>query len=228
MPNTNPKNTDHTFFLHHLIICRNGDTPMKWKMSERSLFAILLRSPWWVSFLLVAVISTVAFALLPNDFKFVGVLSSFPFAVVGTIAAWRQRSQLSSVEAQALQNAMASMNWREFSELLTKAYVQEGYTVTAVPPSDGLGDFLLTRQGQTTLVCAKRWKAAAWGIDNMQTLLSEKEAHGASHLMCVSLLVTPNSLKKFVNQNQVTWLAGQTLWALVASIYPNTSRPKNN
>ena len=199
---------------------------MKWKMSERSLFAILLRSPWWVSFLLVAVISTVAFALLPNDFKFVGVLSSFPFAVVGTIAAWRQRSQLSSVEAEALQSAMAGMNWREFSTLLKQAFVKEGYTVTAVPPSDGLGDFLLTRQGQTTLVCAKRWKAAAWGIDNMQTLLSEKEAHGASHLMCVSLLATPNTLKKFATQQPVTWLSGQALWALVASIYPNTARPQ--
>jgi restriction system protein len=179
-----------------------------------------------VSFLLVAVISTVAFALLPNDFKFVGVLSSFPFAVVGTIAAWRQRSQLSSVEAETLQNAMAGMNWREFSTLLKQAFVKEGYTVTAVPPSDGLGDFLLTRQGQTTLVCAKRWKAAAWGIDNMQTLLSEKETHGASHLMCVSLLATPNTLKKFVTQQPVTWLSGQALWALVASIYPNTARPQ--
>jgi hypothetical protein len=85
---------------------------------------------------------------------------------------------------------------------------------------------LLTRQGQTTLVCAKRWKAAAWGIDNMQTLLSEKETHGASHLMCVSLLATPNTLKKFVTQQQLTWLSGQALWALVASIYPNTARPQ--
>jgi hypothetical protein len=33
-------------------------------------------------------------------------------------------------------------------------------------------------------------------------------------------------LKKFVMQQQVTWLSGQTLWALVASIYPNTARPQ--
>ena len=27
---------------------------MKWQMAENSLFAVLLRSPWWVSFLVAA------------------------------------------------------------------------------------------------------------------------------------------------------------------------------
>ena len=190
---------------------------MKWKMSDRSMFAVLLRSPWWVSFVVVAAISLASYALLPNEYKLMGALCSFPFAVIGVMAAWRQRSHLSAAQADTLQSALANMNWREFSPLLSQAFVRQGYTVTAL--TNGTGDFILSRQGQTTLVCAKRWKAAAWGIDNLQTLLSESESHSASQMICVSLQAIPNTLKSFATQHRVTWLAGQSLWSLIAPEY---------
>lgn len=190
---------------------------MKWKISDRSMFAVLLRSPWWVSFVVVAAISLASSALLPIEYKLMGALCSFPFAVIGVMAAWRQRSHLSAAQADTLQSALANMNWREFSPLLSQAYVRQGFTVTAL--TNGAGDFILTREGQTTLVCAKRWKAAAWGIDNLQTLLNESEFHSASQLMCVSLQAMPNTLKSFATQHRVTWLAGQSLWALIAPEY---------
>jgi restriction system protein len=201
-----------------------GADTMKWKMSDRSLFAILLRSPWWMSFLLVAAISLASSALLPTEYKVVGALCSLPFAVIGAMAAWRQRNLLSPAQADALQSAMAAMHWREFSPLLSQAFVHQGYTVTAL--SQGLADFKLTRQGQTTLVCAKRWKAAAWGMDNLQALLSERDARDATHLMCVSLQAMPQALKSFAAQNRVTWLTEQSLWSSVAPVYPsNSSKP---
>ena len=190
---------------------------MKWKMSDRSMFAVLLRSPWWVSFVVVAAISLASSALLPNEYKLMGALCSFPFAVIGVMAAWRQRSHLSAAQADALQSALANMNWREFSPLLSQAFVRQGFTVTAL--TNGAGDFILTREGQTTLVCAKRWKAAAWGIDNLQTLLSESESHSASQMICVSLQAMPNTLKSFATQHRVTWLTGQSLWSQIAPEY---------
>ena len=190
---------------------------MKWKMSDQSMFAVLLRSPWWVSFVVVAAISLASSALLPNEYKLMGALCSFPFAVIGVMAAWRQRSHLSAAQADTLQSALANMNWREFSPLLSQAFVRQGFTVTAL--TNGAGDFILTREGQTTLVCAKRWKAAAWGIDNLQTLLSESESHSASQMICVSLQAMPNTLKSFATQHRVTWLAGQSLWSLIAPEY---------
>ena len=41
---------------------------MKFKMSPNSLFAVLLRSPWWVSFALMGLFSLAAVALLPRDY----------------------------------------------------------------------------------------------------------------------------------------------------------------
>ena len=186
---------------------------MKWKMSDRSLFAVLLRSPWWISFALAAALSLVAAALLPEAFKAVGVLSSFPFVVVGVLAAWRQRSNLSPEQAEALQQELAAMNWRTCSELLQSAFAQQGYQVSSL--TKGLADFALVKQGQTTLVCAKRWKAAAWSLDSLQALVAERDGMDASLLMCVSLQDIPPPLKSFAAQNRVTWLSGPSLWSLV-------------
>lgn len=189
---------------------------MKWKMSDRSLFAVLLRSPWWISMVLAAALAMAASALLPEAYKSVGALSCFPFVVVGVIAAWRQRANLSPEQAQALQSELAAMNWRAFSQLLQQAYALQGYEVSAVPNS--VMDLKLTRQGQTTVVCAKRWKAAAWGQESLQTLVDERATLDATHLVCVSLQDIPPGLKKFAQQHGVTWLSGQSLWALVAPL----------
>ena len=189
---------------------------MKWKMSDRSLFAVLLRSPWWISMVLAAALALAASALLPEAYKSVGALSCFPFVVVGVIAAWRQRANLSPEQAQALQSELAAMNWRAFSQLLQQAYALQGYEVSAVPNS--VMDLKLKRQGQTTVVCAKRWKAAAWGQESLHALVDERATLDATHLVCVSLQDIPPGLKKFAQQHGVTWLSGQSLWALVAPL----------
>jgi restriction system protein len=40
---------------------------VKFKMAEKSLFALLLRSPWWISFVVVGLIVLAAGALLPAE-----------------------------------------------------------------------------------------------------------------------------------------------------------------
>ena len=58
-------------------------------MSENSLLAVLLRSPWWISFVVVGLITLAAGALLPKEYFVVGALAGFPAAagaVVGVAA----------------------------------------------------------------------------------------------------------------------------------------------
>ena len=87
---------------------------MKLKMAEKSLFAILLRSPWWMSFCLVAVFALGSKALLPDQYVIYGVLGGFPFVLIGFIAAWQQlRAPSPARVALALEGA-ASMSWRDF------------------------------------------------------------------------------------------------------------------
>ena len=56
---------------------------MKFKMAEKSLFAILLRSPWWISFGIALGFGLAAKALLPAEYVVFGALGGFPFVVVG-------------------------------------------------------------------------------------------------------------------------------------------------
>ena len=59
---------------------------MKWG-SEKSLFAVLLRSPWWVSFLVAGGV----FAAMRTFFEpMFAAAGGLPFFVIGCVAAWKQ------------------------------------------------------------------------------------------------------------------------------------------
>ena len=91
---------------------------MKFKMSEKSLFATLLRAPWWVSFLVMFGVALVAGALLPEAYKIAGMLGAFPFFVIGVIAAWRQRNALSASRIEELLEQARGMGWRRSSRVV--------------------------------------------------------------------------------------------------------------
>ena len=51
---------------------------MKLAMAKKSLFAILLRKPWWISIGIAAGIAVVARALLPEQYAIGGALGGIP------------------------------------------------------------------------------------------------------------------------------------------------------
>ena len=67
---------------------------MQLKMSENSLFAVLLRSPWWISFGLAIAIGAGTYAIFPKDMASLAPFVGLPFIVTGCIAAWRWRLYL--------------------------------------------------------------------------------------------------------------------------------------
>lgn len=158
---------------------------MKLKMAKNSLFAILLRSPWWMSLLIVGVISLLSGALLPAAYVPFGVMGAFPFLVIGIMAAWRQmRAPDPERVAEALALA-GTLSWRNFSALLEQAYVRQGYTVTRL--NGTAADFSLSKDGQIELVSAKRWKAAVHGLDSLSELVALRETRGAHKCTYISL-----------------------------------------
>ena len=99
---------------------------MKFRMAKNSLFAILLRSPWWASAGLAAAIGLVAFALLPANVRAAGALAGFPFIVIAAMAAWRQRQLPSAARVEQTRQAVAAMAWPAFGTLLEQAFVRDG------------------------------------------------------------------------------------------------------
>ena len=187
---------------------------MKLKMSPNSLFSILLRSPWWISFCVVAVIALASRALLPDGYVAFGVMGSFPFVVIGIMAAWRQSRAPSPVQqANTLQKAGA-MSWRDFSSAVEQGFSRQAYTVTRL--SSPAADFKLEKNGQTTLVSCKRWKAANQGVEALRELVALQKAQGADRSIFISLGQVTDTAQKFAKVQCIVLMSDTALAQLLA------------
>ncbi|WP_353246188.1 restriction endonuclease [Limnohabitans sp.] len=186
---------------------------MKFKMSEKSLFAVLLRSPWWISFVLVAVIALAAGALLPKEYAGVGMLGGFPFFVIGCMAMWRQRNLPSAAELEKGLSMLSSMGWRDFSALLETAFTRQGYTVKHL---NGAADMQLEKKGVLTVVSAKRWKAAALGVESLRELVAARDALEARNCVCITLGQVSAKANEYAEQNRITLISDADLVVLTA------------
>lgn len=139
-------------------------------MSENSLFAVLLRSPWWISFLVAGAISLAVAALAPDRFKLLGALGALPLYGVGCVAAWRQWRAPSPAAVEAQSAALRAMAWRDFSALLQQTWKAQGANVQLVTGLEA--DFCVQQGARTTLVSARRWKAASHGADAIGHLVA--------------------------------------------------------
>ena len=185
---------------------------MKFKMAENSLFAILLRSRWWVSFLVGAAWALLAAALVPQPYKIVAILGSLPFWALGFVAFVRQYDQPTPAQQQALLEDAASKNWNEFAQHLEQAWHVEGYTVQR---TQGAADFVLQREGKTTLVAAKRWKANTHGIEPLRALHTAMQNHPADVCAYVCIAPLQDTAQRFADAHQIAVLSGLTLASLL-------------
>ena len=158
---------------------------MKLKMAPNSVFAILLRSPWWVSIAIAVVIGLMAAALLPERFRLIGALSGLPFVVIGAIAARRQWKLPNAAQVAETRQAVAAMPWPAFAALLEQAFRRDGYTVER--GQTAAYDFELSRQGRRTLVSARRWKSARTGQEALRALQTARDAAEAPDALYIGL-----------------------------------------
>ena len=183
-------------------------------MAEKSLFAVLLRSPWWISFVVVGLITLASGVLLPKEYFVVGALSGFPIFVVGCIAAWKQlRAPSPTRVAQTLQ-AVQTMPWRGFADTLAAAWRQGGFEVQ--PLNSGAADFCLTKGGSTTLVSARRWKAATHGVEPLRELRAAMEQRGATAgLYVLAQGSLSDNARLYARDNGITIVQDNALAALL-------------
>jgi restriction system protein len=174
---------------------------MKFKMSEKSLFAILLRSPWWYSFLIASILMLLARVFLPEGYRAVGMLSAFPFAIIGMMAAWRQRDKPSPERILQALSSLEKMSWKEFLPLMEQAFAQQGFIVTRL--NSNSADLQLDKLGKTTLVSCKRWKAATLGVDVLRDLKALQVSQDATYAACISLSLPTGVALKFAKDNAV-------------------------
>ena len=174
---------------------------MKFKMPPNSIFAVLLRSPWWISLGIVLLIALLATALLPKDAVLYGVFAGFPIFVIGLMAAWRQLRAPSPARVDATLTRASSMTWRDFSNAVEQGYAAHGNTVTRLNTAGA--DFSVVLAGRTTLVSCKRWKAANQGVEALRELVAAQHAAGAQQATYISLYALSDPARRYAGEQGI-------------------------
>jgi len=181
---------------------------MKWKMAENSLFAILLRAPWYVSVLVSLGVFGLVRMFLHWSYALFGTL---PFIVIAAIAIWRQLRRPSATKVAAGLEALRALGWEEFARLLEEGFRREGYLVKRV---SGPADFELEKAGRVSLVSAKRWKAAVTGVEPLKELVAAREKREAGECVYVVAGELSANARGFATDKAVRLVEGAALTAL--------------
>lgn len=186
---------------------------MKFRMAENSLFAILLRSRWWVSFLVAGAIVLLAGLLLPAQFVVYGVIVAGPFIVIGFIAASRQLRAPSAARISATVERLAELDREAFTGALEAAFQEDGHAVRRID-SQG-ADLELSKAGRQVLIACRRWKASRTGVEPLRELQAAREAKDAQGATYVTLGEVTDTARAYAAQNGLALMQGPELAVLL-------------
>ena len=169
-------------------------------MSENSLFAVLLRSRWWVSIALAVGIALLVRYFVPDEYLLPALSVTIPFLFTGILAAWKQLRVPGAGRIASTVETVSAMSWREFSDLMEAAFLRDGFTVSRI---NGAADLKLAKEGRVTLVCCKRWKAASHGVEPLRELEALREEQGAHEALYVALGNVSDNARRFARSQKI-------------------------
>jgi len=179
---------------------------MRLKMSDKSLFAVLLRS----SCALLLALAVRLFA--PSSYVVPALSICVPFVVVGFIAAWKQLRLPGAGKVAATVEAVSAMSWREFASVLERAFQRDGFAVKRL---SGEADFRLEKDGRVTLVSGKRWKAANHGVEPLRELVAQRDKQEAHEAVYIAVGVVSEKARSFAREHNLRIVGGMELTSLL-------------
>lgn len=186
---------------------------MKLKMSENSLFAILLRSSWWISIAIAAGLIALSRALLPSEYFLFGAFSAIPFIVIGAIAGWKQLRAPSPARIAGTLDTVRAMSWNDFANAIEAAFRADGFVVTRLQGE--AADFEMLKDGRTVLLAGKRWKVARTGIEPLRELVAARQARDAQECLYVATGEITENARRFATENRIRIVSGPELAKLM-------------
>ncbi|WP_043517773.1 restriction endonuclease [Achromobacter arsenitoxydans] len=189
---------------------------MKLKMSQNSIFAVLLRSPWWMSAGVALLLCVLGFAALPLEYAAMGVFAAVPFAVISIMAAYKQLRAPSGARVQFVTEAAAAMSWAEFSRTVQAGFQRDGCEVERLQTPGA--DFALSKDGHVAIVSAKRWKAARNGVEPLRELQAVREKRGAREAIYIALGEVSDNAIQYARTQGVSLMTAPELAKLLKDL----------
>ena len=192
------------------------------KMHKDSLFAVLLRSPWWVSALVAIAIIAGVRMLVPELYA---VFAALPFIVIAVYVAWKQLRAPSAASIEKRLERLRAVPWDEIAEAMKQAYGRQGYEVARL--DGGAADFELVQGGwRKTLVACKRWKATRTGIEPLRELDAERKKREAHEAVYVATGEVTEQARAFATQRKIRIVQGGELVQLIGNNQKSGSDPR--
>ena len=183
---------------------------MKLKLHENSLFAILLRSRWWISILIAAGVFGVARIWFPPG---LAMFAALPFFAIGLYAAFQQLKQPGEKRiARTLERARA-LPWEGFCTALEDGFKREGFTASRM--MEGGADLVLRHGGLVTLVACQRWKAMRTGVEPLREFDAATRERGAHERLYVAVGEVTDNARKFAEEKKIRLLGEADLVKLL-------------
>lgn len=192
---------------------------MAFKMAKNSLFAILLRSPWWISLALVGVIVLVSNALLATEVRVFGWMGAFPFVVIGGLALKRQWGKPSAKQEAAAVERLHKLTNAEMKAALVADFEREGYAVTQLKSTGA--DLLITRPSDTKVISFSRWKMAQPGVAALEALHKAMQLQKADEAIFVHLFALSDAASLWQAPENMRFLHGLDLLSRIEGLPKN-------
>ncbi|MSQ49552.1 MAG: restriction endonuclease [Betaproteobacteria bacterium] len=185
-------------------------------MNKNSLFAVLLRSPWWISIAVAAGAFALARMLLPASYAPYALFTALPFLVIGGYAGWQQLRAPSATRIKAALEAIRALSWDDFSSAIEEAYRRDGYSVNRLNIAGA--DLELTKSGRVSLVACKRWKVARAGVEPLRELEAVRLARAAQECVYVSAGEITDKARAYAVGKNIRLLQSTELAQLLSTI----------
>lgn len=182
---------------------------MGFTMAKGSLFAILLRSPWWYSALLALLCVCVSILLVGSKFLIFGVAAAIPFIAIAVYSAYRTfqrpgKKRIIEVVAEA-----RAMPARDLASRIAGNYEKINFDIT--PLKGDAAELELERGRHKFLLNCKRFKAAKTGIEPLKQLVARGEKQEATGYLYVTLGEITDNARKFARDNDIDLIQAEAL-----------------
>ena len=191
---------------------------------------LLLKLPWWVSATLGVLIfvglrwGLQAWAgndrnsqLLVSGFVRLAPLALVLFGLFSIGAFWFSKKRHDLVEQQTSLESLRNATWKDFEFLVAEAYRRHGYRVeySLGQGADGGVDLVLRKEGRTSLVQCKQWKAFSVGVPVIREMFGLLTAEQADEAIIVTSGSFSDEAKGFAQGKAIELVDGPRLLALV-------------
>jgi restriction system protein len=182
------------------------------KMAQNSLFAILLRSPWWASFAVAGAVFGALRMAVPDLYA---AFFALPFLAIGLYASWLALRAPSAASVDQALKKMGGMSWEDFRGAVEEGYRREGYAVSRFAGEGA--DLELAKAGRTALVACKRWRVARTGVEPLRQLDAARRKRDAQDIIYFCSGELTEQARAFADENKIRIVAGAELARLVRS-----------